>query len=377
MINKKSYVDLTQSVVSEPIFSSKDNSINSGSFLHCSLFHEQLRFEILRAQRSNSPLSLVLLTSNTVSYGKNNKLGDILALIGINTRDTDIKGFINHKTIGVILPYTDEKGAKKISEKLGSYSVESQISVNYSTFPDEIFESLKNERGVQPNALFFQDVDPIRASWFKFLIKRSMDIVGSFFFIFLFTPIMLIAVFSVKLTSPGPVIFTQIRLGKNGIPFKFYKFRSMYVNMNDQIHREYVHSFIDGHQEKINQGTVTSPFYKIKFDPRITKVGKFLRRSSIDELPQLFNVLKGDMSLVGPRPPVPYEAERYQTWHLRRILEMKPGITGLWQVEGRSKTGWDDSVRLDIQYLQKWSLLLDIKILLKTVKEVLLCRGAV
>jgi lipopolysaccharide/colanic/teichoic acid biosynthesis glycosyltransferase len=187
---------------------------------------------------------------------------------------------------------------------------------------------------------------------------------------------MLITALAIKATSPGPVIFSQTRLGKQGTPFTFYKFRSMHVNMDNQIHREYVQDFIKGNHAKINQGDAEKPLYKIKSDPRITRIGKFIRKTSIDELPQFFNVLKGDMSLVGPRPPLPYEAEKYQAWHLRRILEMKPGITGLWQVEGRSKTEWNDSVRLDIRYIQNWSLLYDLKILLRTVKEVLRCRGA-
>jgi lipopolysaccharide/colanic/teichoic acid biosynthesis glycosyltransferase len=147
--------------------------------------------------------------------------------------------------------------------------------------------------------------------------------------------------------------------------------------MDDQIHREYIQNFINGDHEKVNQGDAEKPLYKIKSDPRTTRVGRFIRKTSIDELPQFFNVLKGDMSLVGPRPPLPYEAEKYQSWHLRRILEMKPGITGLWQVEGRSKTGWDDTVRLDIRYIRHWSLMLDFKILFKTVKVVLRDRGAV
>jgi lipopolysaccharide/colanic/teichoic acid biosynthesis glycosyltransferase len=114
----------------------------------------------------------------------------------------------------------------------------------------------------------------------------------------------------------------------------------------------------------------------MKDDPRITRVGKIIRKLSIDELPQLFNVLKGEMSLIGPRPPLPYEVEKYQPWHLRRVLEMKPGITGLWQVNGRSRTSFDEMVRLDLRYVQNWSLWLDLKILLKTIKEVIHPHGA-
>lgn len=150
----------------------------------------------------------------------------------------------------------------------------------------------------------------------------------------------------------------------------------MYYNNDDQIHREYVTNLIQGNHDKINNGNKDNPLYKIKSDPRITPVGKFIRRTSIDELPQFFDVLKGEMSLVGPRPPLPYEAEKYESWHLRRILEVKPGITGLWQVEGRSKTSFDDMVRLDLRYVQNWSLMFDLKILLKTIKEVVRSSGA-
>ena len=132
---------------------------------------------------------------------------------------------------------------------------------------------------------------------------------------------------------------------------------------------------IDGKHDQINQGNRENPLYKLKNDSRVTPVGRIIRKLSIDELPQLLNVLRGEMSLVGPRPPMPFEVEKYKSWHLRRILEVKPGITGLWQVEGRSRTSFDDMVRLDIRYVQNWSLWLDLKILAKTVREVLMPKG--
>ena len=150
----------------------------------------------------------------------------------------------------------------------------------------------------------------------------------------------------------------------------------MYVNNDDAIHRSYVQKLIDGKLHDVNQGDGQRPLYKIKSDPRVTEVGKIIRKLSFDELPQLFNVLKGEMSLVGPRPPLPYEVEKYKSWHLRRILEVKPGITGLWQVEGRSRTSFDDMVRLDLRYVQQSSLRLDLKILMKTVNAVLRPSGA-
>ena len=161
---------------------------------------------------------------------------------------------------------------------------------------------------------------------------------------------------AIKLTSPGPVIFRQTRLGRRGNPLSFLKFRSMKSENDDRVHREYVLKLIDGQHAQLNQGKEDNSLYKLKNDSRITAVGKIIRKLSIDELPQFFNVLQGEMSLVGPRPPMPFEVEKYKSWHLRRILEVKPGITGLWQVEGRSRTSFDDMVRLDIRYVQNSSL---------------------
>jgi len=349
---------------------------NSDGLFYDTFFLEQLRLEKLRAQRSKSTLSIILLTLNKESGRESTNLNEILDIVRAKIRATDICGFVNQNTIGVLLPDTDEKGAKGICEKLVHKHKNPQFTTTTSTYPDHLFESLAKNGCIRPDTFPFELKDSREASWFKLVLKRGIDIVGSIFGILIFMPVMLITALAIKVTSPGPVIFSQIRLGKQGTPFTFYKFRSMHVNMDDQIHRDYVRSFIDGSDDKINQGDAERPLYKIKSDPRITKVGRFIRKTSIDELPQFFNVLKGDMSLVGPRPPLAYEAEKYQAWHLRRILEMKPGITGLWQVEGRSKTGWDDSVRLDIRYIQNWSLLLDIKILFKTLKVVLRDRGA-
>jgi len=351
--------------------------VNCDEIFYDSFFIEQLRLEKLRAQRSKTTLSIVLLTLDKERDGELINMLDILTVVRKKIRATDISGFVNHKTIGILLPDTNEEGAKEICAKLINGDETPQFSATTSIYPDAIFESLAKTGSIRPDVFPFALESSIDASWFKLLLKRGVDIVGSIFGIVILMPVMLITALAIKVTSPGPVIFKQIRLGKQGIPFTFYKFRSMNVNMDDQIHREYVRDLIKGDHAKINQGDAEDPFYKLKDDPRITKVGRFIRKTSIDELPQFFNVLKGDMSLVGPRPPLAYEAEKYQTWHLRRILEMKPGITGLWQVEGRSKTGWDDSVRLDIRYIQSWSLLMDLKILLKTVNVVLKCRGAV
>ena len=206
-------------------------------------------------------------------------------------------------------------------------------------------------------------------------IKRVTDFVLSLSLLILLSPILLITGLLIKLTSSGPVLFSQTRIGYKGRHFKFLKFRSMYQNSNDNVHKDYVEKLIQGKDEEINNGSQSNPQFKIKNDPRITWIGRFIRKTSIDELPQLWNVLMGDMSLVGPRPQIPYEVKVYQNWHYRRILEVKPGVTGLWQVTGRNKTTFNEMVRLDINYLENWSLLLDIKILFKTIRAVFNAEG--
>ncbi len=198
--------------------------------------------------------------------------------------------------------------------------------------------------------------------------KRVIDFAGAVFGIAAFMPLMVVVGLAVKLTSKGPMLFKQQRIGHHGKLFTFLKFRSMRVDNDDKIHQEYMQKLINGQGEGINNGrSDENPVYKIQDDPRITNVGKFIRKTSLDELPQFFNVLMGTMSLVGPRPPIPYEVELYQTWHLRRITEAKPGITGLWQVYGRNRTKFDDMVRLDLQYVKSRSTVLDIKLMFMTV----------
>ena len=206
-------------------------------------------------------------------------------------------------------------------------------------------------------------------------IKRLIDVIGSIFLIVLFSPLMLIISILVKITSKGPVLYSQKRIGYLGREFSFLKFRSMVVNNDNQIHKEYVKKLIKGENREINQGDEKNPVFKLKDDPRITPVGRFIRAFSLDEFPQFFNVFRGDMSLVGPRPPLPYEVTEYNRWHYRRIFDVKPGITGLWQVSDRSRMTFDEMVRLDIYYSQNWSFLLDLKILLNTFKAVVGSEG--
>jgi len=200
------------------------------------------------------------------------------------------------------------------------------------------------------------------------VIKRALDIVGSLFGLVALSPLFLLITIFVKLESKGPAIFKQTRVGKGCRPFTFYKYRSMNENSDPNPHQKYISELIGGERAQ-------DEVYKLTDDNRVTKVGRILRKTSLDELPQLFNVLKGDMSLVGPRPALPYEVKMYKDWYKDR-LSVTPGMSGLWQVSGRSQKNFDEMVKLDLAYINKWSLWLDIKILLKTFLVVFSRQGA-
>jgi exopolysaccharide biosynthesis polyprenyl glycosylphosphotransferase len=207
------------------------------------------------------------------------------------------------------------------------------------------------------------------------IVKRVSDIIIAAAAVILISPVLLAISLLIKFGSRGPALFRQERVGMDGRIFLCYKFRSMRADADENIHRKAYEKNIAGETEA-NAGSDDKPvFGKVKNDSRVTGIGKFLRRSSLDELPQLLNVLIGDMSVVGPRPPIPYEVEAYELWHRRR-LDMKPGITGLWQVSGRNRLSFDEMVRIDIYYIENWSLWLDLKIILLTLPAVLRGDGA-
>jgi lipopolysaccharide/colanic/teichoic acid biosynthesis glycosyltransferase len=206
--------------------------------------------------------------------------------------------------------------------------------------------------------------------------KRGLDIAGSLALLAVCWPAFLVIAALVKCTSKGPVFFPQERVGQRAIPFRMLKFRTMRVDAGHEIHQQYVTQYIHGRAASESASAGAPPVFKIVGDPRVTKVGSFLRRSSLDEIPQFLNVLRGDMSLVGPRPPLPYEVKCYKPWHRRRVLDAKPGITGLWQVTGRSRTTFDEMVRLDIRYARTPSVWTDLKILLATPRAVISGNGA-
>lgn len=332
-------------------------------------------FEKRRVDRSGAPLSLALFFLQEGLTQDPKKMREFLVFIKQTTRETDIKGWVNPEVFGLLMLDTTGPGARRCVELLANGRGGGAYKVLTRTYPDQLFNEIL-EQTREASGIF--SLDSGEAELFErvqFAIKRFLDIMGAAVGLILFSPIMLITALAIKVTSPGPVIFRQVRLGQRGRHFIFLKFRSMVAGNDDRVHRDYVANLIDGNLEKINQGGVNAPLYKIKDDRRITPVGKIIRKLSIDELPQFFNVLKGEMSLVGPRPPIPYEVAKYKSWHLRQILEVKPGITGLWQVEGRSKTSFDEMVRMDIRYVRHFSLWLDLKIMAKTVREVIIPKG--
>jgi lipopolysaccharide/colanic/teichoic acid biosynthesis glycosyltransferase len=199
--------------------------------------------------------------------------------------------------------------------------------------------------------------------------KRTLDILGSTFGLLVLAPLIAVVAVLVRLTSPGPALFRQERVGAGGRTFTLVKFRTMVVNDDDSALREAVQRELDGTREE-EDGS-----FKLLDDPRVTPVGRWLRRTSLDEVPQLLNVLLGQMSLVGPRPALPWEADLFPT-DLRRREEMPPGLTGLWQVSGRSRLGTPDMLRLDVEYVDSWSLGLDLSILVRTVPVLLRGDGA-
>lgn len=334
-------------------------------------FLSQLGREKKRAERSKAPLSIAIFQGAVRTSFSGEHILPLLQLLASTKRDVDVLGTIDSNTVAVLLVDTPKKGSDLFLQRIGARLNGTRWSVTSGTYPDDIFEEFASGT---PSLVEFPrnwsadheaDKHPQRA------LKRIIDILGASLALILFSPVMLVTAVAVGLTSPGPIIFKQVRMGKGGNAFTFYKFRSMFCNADDRLHRDYVTSLIrKGGQSVDDKGEKKSTWTKLPHDPRVTPVGKIIRNTKLDELPQLFNVLKGDLSLVGPRPPLPYEVENYEAWHFSRILRAKPGITGIWQIEGRDDTTFDDMVRMDLRYVRTWSVLLDLKILMKTALTV-------
>ncbi|WP_238446948.1 sugar transferase [Azohydromonas australica] len=341
-------------------------------------FHAQLFREKRLAERTKRPLSIALYRIDEQAIANDQATGadQLLEVLHQASRETDIIGHVSHDLIAVLCPDTDAAGMRAYVSKVEKITAGCWTVVDIATYPDRLFDGLETLSQLKPELHHLVVGDP-GTHHGGYRSKRALDILGAALALVLLAPLMGLVALAIATTSPGPVLFKQIRLGRGGAKFLCYKFRSMVVDGDDEIHRKFVASLIKGGQDDKNVGHDGTPVFKMRSDPRVTWIGRVIRKTSIDELPQLFNVLKGEMSLVGPRPPIPYEAENYQAWHLRRILSATPGITGLWQVEGRSKVTFSEMVRLDLRYIRECSLGLDVKILMKTIKVVLQCDGAV
>jgi lipopolysaccharide/colanic/teichoic acid biosynthesis glycosyltransferase len=344
-----------------------DNDAQPDGLLSRAEFLRLVQREKRRTDRSHSALSLAVLV---VDANGGAPVQRVLGKVSTMVRETDYVTATDEQCIAVLLPDTGEAGLRSFLDKVALARDLVTSEVAGATYPDAEFDRLVIERLGTPRSRHPVDAEEFVAARPRgYPLKRALDVVAALVALTLLSPLMLVVALAIKLTSPGPVIFRQSRVGQGGASFMMFKFRSMRTDMDDRVHREFVAKLIDG-------GKTAAGGFKLKADPRITTIGRFIRKTSIDELPQFYNVLKGEMSLVGPRPPVPYEAERYQTWHLRRVLELKPGLTGIWQVEGRSRVSFDDMVRMDLRYLRHCSLRFDLAILLRTVLVVLACKGA-
>jgi lipopolysaccharide/colanic/teichoic acid biosynthesis glycosyltransferase len=345
-------------------------------------FQRTIALERKRSDRSQKKFLLMLVDFGRALPSENNghALQEMLSAILLSTRETDVVGWYKDRTVlGVMFTEIalEERGTihatmmARVSETLRtnlSRTQFNQVTISFHLYPED-WDSQTEDRDSNP-VLYPDLVQRNRDRRMARIGKRIVDIIGSLIGLVLLAPVFAIIAVCVKLTSEGPVIFKQRRLGQFGKSFEFVKFRSMYADNDHTLHQIFIKDVINGSYTGEASGE-SAPVYKMTDDPRITPLGRFLRRTSLDELPQFLNVLKGDMSLVGPRPPLAYEYEEYAIWHRCRVLEAKPGLTGLWQIRGRSRVRFDDMVRLDLQYVRNWTLWLDLQILLQTPKAVL------
>lgn len=373
---------------SRPITAS--GSGTHGVLLDQDAFVRTLRLERKRTERSHRRFVLMLLDACGLFNrgGSRDPVDKVVGTLAHATRETDIKGWYRQDSIiGVIFTEIGASDGMSIANALltkisnmlcAMLSLEefNELKLSVHVYPEH---SNENGQSGPTDFALYPDLDQANQSKrVSYTIKRCIDIAGSLCALILAAPVFIVIAILIKLTSKGPVLFRQERVGQYGRAFTFLKFRSMYFQNDHTIHQEYVKRLIDGavsDADLKNGSRAVHNVYKLTDDPRITPLGRFLRRSSLDELPQFLNVLMGSMSLVGPRPPVPYEVECYEMWHKRR-LTVKPGITGPWQVGGRSRTTFDEMVRMDLQYSRNWSVWGDIKILSQTPRAVISGAGA-
>jgi lipopolysaccharide/colanic/teichoic acid biosynthesis glycosyltransferase len=347
------------------------------------LFMDVLHRERRRVERGDHALGFLRVSAQVDEVDASVTWRNIADGLAATKRDTDVVGWCETgHSVGVI--FSDiTTAAPALAESLDARMRRELASRLHPAVFDKLttrFDFYPGEKASAHQATVVNRLPvPVRPGTKRAIlhdsIKRAIDVIGSACLLLILAPAMLLTAVMIKLKSPGPVFFRQVRVGRMMKPFTMLKFRTMHVNADSALHHQFVSNFI---KSKIDtQESGAKPVFKITSDPRVTSIGRFLRKTSIDELPQLLNVLRGDMSLVGPRPPLHYEVEQYRLWHCRRILEAKPGLTGLWQVAGRSRTTFDDMVRLDLRYARTRSLWIDLKILLATPAAVIAGKGAV
>jgi len=367
------------------------NSFGAHQVLNEPAFTRMIAIERKRTERSKEAFLLILFAARRHHQGAEKAqrvLDSVASALLSSIRDTDVIGWYKDGTkLGLVCTGLLVKGNAKSSvpsailkrvtstiRRALTFDQFNQVTTSFHLFPDEW--DLEDPGNPSNHALYPDLTSPNNGRRSALIMKRVIDVVGSGSILILCSPLFFAIAVAIKLTSKGPVLFRQERVGHYGKHFTFLKFRSMLLNNDNTVHKEFVQKFIaDAVQHEPLNGN-GKRLYKLAADKRITRIGQFLRSTSMDELPQLLNVLKGDMSLVGPRPPIPYEVEVYEAWHRRRVQEAKPGITGLWQVTGRSSVKFDEMVRLDLRYAATWSPWLDTKILLRTPFAVIKGSGA-
>lgn len=351
-------------------------------------FLKSLYLEERRSERSGRRFILFLLESATFfrAGDQTEALGRLVEALRSSIRETDIIGWQEMgSAIGIIFTEIGEADGKIVAAALltkvtqvlaGTLMIDEicQVRLSLHAFPED-WGAHGGTRCHEP-AVFPDTLPGARPMRGLSTAKRLVDISSSLLAILVISPILVATAIAVKLTSKGPAFFRQQRVGQYGRNFTFLKFRSMYCESSDALHQDYARRYIAGEIGGKQESGEGKTVYKLTHDPRLTSIGALLRRTSLDELPQLFNILRGDMSLVGPRPPIPYEVECYRAWHRRRLWSVKPGLTGLWQVMGRSSVSFEEMVRLDLRYAKTWSPWLDTKIVLKTALVVLGGEGA-
>jgi lipopolysaccharide/colanic/teichoic acid biosynthesis glycosyltransferase len=358
----------------------RDRPIGWHHLISQELFRDALARERKRADRFEEAFVLVLVSLDSQA-SRQSRWGRLFEALSKTKLDTDVIGWFEQGSVLGLIRSLADRDPKEMAATLASAiraelvrcltpdnadccSIRFEVYSPHSDWIPPVLLNAENRRRTPQEVV-------------RDAAKRALDIAGSAVFLIAFSPVFLIVSALVKLTSKGPVFFRQQRVGEAARPFMMLKFRTMHVNADERIHQQYVETFIQSSKTSESaKDSAKNVVFKIVDDPRVTPIGHFLRRSSLDEFPQFWNVLCGDMSLVGPRPPLSYEVARYKRWHRRRVLEAKPGITGLWQVTGRSRTTFDEMVRLDLRYARNCSVWTDLKILLATPRAVLSGRGA-